>query len=130
MPPKPAAPSAPAFANGVSPAQDDKPAMDIVEDEHEYLIRAELPETKKEDLEVAVHSRYLTLRGARKFEQEEMSAKGHRVERAHGNFARSFRLPDDADAAKVSAEFKDGVLKVHLAKSEPANPKAIDIKVG
>lgn len=105
------------------------PLVDTIEDGTEYLIKAELPEMKREDIRVSVDHGVLTLRGERKFEQEEKRKKYHRVERAYGSFARSFTLPDDADGAKVSAEFKDGVLKVHLPKNPAAKPKSIEVKV-
>ena len=72
----------------------------------------------------------LTITGERKYEKEEKGKKYHRVERAYGSFMRSFTLPEDADGTKVTAEYKDGVLKVHLGKSEKAKPKAIEVKVG
>jgi HSP20 family protein len=105
------------------------PLVDITEDDKEYLIKAELPEVKKEDVKVTVENGVLTITGERKFEKEEKGKKYHRVERAYGNFVRSFTLPDDADANKVSAEFKDGVLKVRVTKSETAKPKQIEVKV-
>jgi HSP20 family protein len=106
------------------------PAVDIVEDGNEYLIKAELPEVKKEDVKVTVQDDVLTISGERTFEKEEKGRKFHRMERAYGSFARSFTLPEDADGEKVAAEFKDGVLKVHLRKSEQAKPKSIEVKVG
>ena len=105
------------------------PLVDIAEDEKEYLITAELPEVKKEDVKVTMESGVLTVTGERKFENEETNKKWHRVERSYGSFARSFALPDNGDAAKVNAEFKDGILKVHVAKSEAAKPKQIEVKV-
>lgn len=105
------------------------PLVDITEDDKEYLIKAELPEVKKEDVKVTVENGVLTVTGERKFEKEEKGKKYHRVERAYGNFVRSFTLPDDADANKVNAEFKDGVLKVRVTKSESAKPKQIEVKV-
>lgn len=105
------------------------PLVDIVEDDREYLIKAELPEMRKEDVKVTVENGVLTISGERKLEKEEKGKKYHRIERAYGSFVRSFTLPDDADADKVSAEFKDGVLKVHVAKSEAAKPKQIEVKV-
>jgi len=105
------------------------PLVDIAEDDKEYLIKAELPEVKKEDVKVAVQDDVLTITGERKFEKEEQGKKYHRVERAYGSFTRSFTLPEDADPAKVSAGFKDGILMVHLAKSEKAKPKSIEVKV-
>jgi len=104
------------------------PLVDITEDDKEYIIKTELPEVKKEDVKVAVENGLLTIVGERKFEKEE-NKKYHRVERAYGKFVRSFIVPDAVDADKVSAEFKDGVLKVHLPKSEKTKPKQIEVKV-
>ena len=105
------------------------PIVDITEDEKEYLIKAELPEVRKEDVKLTVENGVLTLSGERKFEKEEKNRKYHRIERAYGSFARSFSLPDDADAGKVTAEFKDGLLSVRVAKNEKALPKTIEVKV-
>ena len=105
------------------------PLVDITEDEKEYIIKTELPEVKKEDVKVTVENGLLTIVGERKFEKEE-NKKYHRVERAYGRFVRSFVVPDSVDADKLSAEFKDGVLKVHLPKGEKAKPKQIEVKVG
>ena len=104
------------------------PLVDITEDEKEYIIKTELPEVKKEDVKVAVENGLLTIVGERRFEKEE-NKKYHRVERAYGRFVRSFIVPDSVDADKVSAEFKDGVLQVHLPKSEKTKPKQIEVKV-
>jgi HSP20 family protein len=106
------------------------PLVDITEDEKEYLIKAELPEVKKEDVKVTVENGTLSITGERKVEKEEKGKKYHRVERAYGSFMRSFTLPEGTTGDKVSAEFKDGVLKVHLPKSEEAKPKSIDVRVG
>lgn len=103
--------------------------MDIVEDENEYRIKAELPAMKKEDVRLTVDNGVLTISGERKYEQEEKREKHHRIERAYGSFVRSFSLPEDADGSKVTADYKDGVLHVHLPKSEKAKPKSIEIKV-
>jgi len=105
------------------------PAVDILEDEKEYLIKVELPEVAKEDVKVTVEGGTLTLSGERKAEKEEKGRKYHRVERFYGRFERSFSLPEDAEAGKVNAEYKDGVLRVHLAKSEKSRPKQIEVKV-
>jgi HSP20 family protein len=105
------------------------PLADITEDEKEYLIKAELPEMKKEDVKVTVENGVLTISGERKFEKEEKKRKYHRVERGYGTFMRSFALPDDADFNKVNAEFKSGVLTVHVPKSEQAKPKQIEVEV-
>jgi HSP20 family protein len=106
------------------------PLVDICEDDKEYLIKAELPEVKKEDVKVTAEEGTLTIAGERKFEKEEKGRKYHRVERAYGSFVRNFSLPDDVSAAKVTAEFKDGVLTVHLAKTEKPKPQQIEVKVG
>ncbi|MEK6619143.1 MAG: Hsp20/alpha crystallin family protein [Nitrospirota bacterium] len=106
------------------------PLVDITEDDKEYLIKAELPEVKKEDVKLTAHDDVLTITGERKYEKEEKGKKYHRVERAYGSFERSFTLPEDADEGKIAAEFKDGVLKVHLPKSEKAKPKSIEVKIG
>jgi HSP20 family protein len=105
------------------------PLADITEDEKEYLIKLDLPEMKKEDVKVTVENGVLTVSGERKFEKEEKNKKHHRVERGYGTFMRRFPLPDDADANKINAEFKNGLLTVHLPKSEHAQPKQIDVKV-
>jgi HSP20 family protein len=106
------------------------PLVDITEDEKEYLIKAELPDMKKEDVRLTVENEVLAISGERKFEKEEKGKKYHRVERAYGSFVRSFSLPEDADGSKVSADFKDGMLQVHLPKSQKAKPKTIEITVG
>jgi HSP20 family protein len=105
------------------------PSVDISEDDKEWLVKADLPEVKKEEVKVTVENGVLTITGERKFEKEEKDKKYHRIERSYGNFLRSFTLPDAADGSKVNAEFKDGVLKVHLPKSEKAKPKMVEVKV-
>jgi len=105
------------------------PLVDIVEDEKEYLIKAELPEIKKDDISVKVEKGILAGTGERKCEKEENGKKYHRVERSYGHFTRTFSLPDDADAEQVKAEFKDGVLLVHVQKAEKAKPKQIEVSV-
>jgi len=106
------------------------PAVDVIEDDKEYLIKVELPEVHKDDVKVTVENGNLTITGERKAEKEEKNRKYHRLERFYGKFERSFSVPADADESKVNAEFKDGVLRVHLAKSEKALPKQIEVKVG
>jgi HSP20 family protein len=105
------------------------PLVDISEDDREYLIKAEMPEVKKEDVKVTAEAGTLTISGERKFEKKEKGKKYHRVERSYGSFVRNFSLPDDASPAQVSAEFKDGVLTVHLAKTEKAKPQLVEVKV-
>ena len=103
------------------------PLVDIAEDDQEYLIKAELPEVKKEDVKVTAENGVLTITGERRFEKEEKGKKYHRVERVYGSFVRSFTLPEGAAGDKVTAEFKDGVF--HLAKSTEAKSKSINVKV-
>jgi len=105
------------------------PLVDITEDEKEYLVKAEIPEMKKEDIKLNVHDDILTITGERKSEKEEKGKKYHRVERAYGSFMRSFTLPENADGSKIAAEYNDGVLKIHLPKSEKPKPKAIEVKI-
>jgi HSP20 family protein len=105
------------------------PAVDIIEEEKEYLIKVELPEVQKDDVKVTVEGGTLNISGERKSEKEEKNRKFHRLERFYGRFERSFTMPEDAEEGKVNAEFKDGVLRVHLAKSEKARPKQVEVKV-
>lgn len=107
-----------------------KPATDISETAKEFVVKAELPEVKKEDISVELDGNMLTLKGERRQEKEEKDKTMHRVERFHGSFVRSFTLPENVDAKGISAEVKDGVLQVHLPKVETPAKKAtkIDIK--
>jgi len=122
--------------NSMTPSEENilvpewSPLVDIMEDEKEYLIKVELPEVAKEAVKVSVEGGSLTISGERKAEKEEKNRKFHRVERFYGRFERSFGIPEDADETKVNAEFKDGVLRVKLAKSEKAHPRQIEVKVG
>ena len=106
------------------------PLVDITEDEKEYLIKAELPDIKKEDVRLTVENDVLAISGERKFEKEEKGRRYHRIERAYGSFVRRFSLSEDADGRNVTADFKDGVLQVHLPKSVKAKQKAVEIKIG
>ena len=105
------------------------PSVDISETPAEYLIKAEIPEVKKEDVKVALEHGVLTIQGMRRQEEEEHGKMYHRVERSYGMFVRSFSLPDLVDEAKVQAVFQDGILTLQLPKSEKAKPKAIEVKV-
>ncbi len=106
------------------------PLVDIVEDDKNYVIKAELPGLKKEGIKVGVQDDVLTISGERKYEKEEKDKKFHRIERAYGSFMRSFTIPEDSDGEEVSAEFKDGILRVHLPKTEKVKPKQIEVNVG
>jgi HSP20 family protein len=105
------------------------PEVDISQDDHEYLLKADLPEMKKDDVRVSVEDGILCVSGERKIEKENQNIKFHRIERSFGNFRRSFTLPEDADGSKVTADFRDGVLKVHLPTTAIAKSKAIEVKV-
>jgi HSP20 family protein len=105
------------------------PAVDIQETETEYLLKAELPEVKKEDVKVTVENGVLTIQGERKQEKEEKGKKFHRIERSYGTFLRTFTVPLDSEDNKVAADFKDGILRVHLPKTEKPRPKAIEVKL-
>jgi len=105
------------------------PEVDISQDDHEYLLKADLPEMKKDDVRVTVEDGVLSVSGERKSVKEDQKKKFHRIERSFGTFRRSFTLPEDADSTKVTAEFRDGVLKVHLPTTPIARSKANEVKV-
>jgi HSP20 family protein len=105
------------------------PEVDISQDDHEYLLKADLPEMKKEDVRVTVEDGILCVSGERKSEKEDQKRKFHRIERSIGSFRRSFTLPEDANGSKVTADFRDGVLKVHLPTMTIAKSKAVEVKV-
>jgi HSP20 family protein len=93
------------------------------------LLKADLPDIKKDDLRVTVEDGILCVSGTRKSETEDQKRKFHRIERSYGSFRRSFTLPEDTDSKKVTAEFRDGVLKVHLPTTEIVKTKALQVKV-
>jgi len=103
--------------------------VDVREDEKEYVITAELPGLKKEDLKITLKDGALKITGERKMEKEEKGVKYHRIERSYGAFERSFVVPEGAQSDKVEAEFHDGLLKVHLPKGKEARPKALEIAI-
>lgn len=105
------------------------PRVDIVEEDASFIVKAELPEMKKEDVKVTVEDGVLTISGERKMEKEEKNKKYHRIEREYGSFVRAFTLPAGTSGEKVSAEFKDGLLQVRLPKDAKAAAKAVEIKV-
>jgi HSP20 family protein len=115
--------------NGGMSLADWAPAVDVQETDGEYLIKADLPAVKKEDVRVEVEDGMLSVSGERKQEKEEQGKRFHRIERAYGRFERRLALPTEVDAKKIAAEFKDGVLHVHLPKSPTARPQAIEVKV-
>jgi HSP20 family protein len=106
-----------------------RPVANISETADEYVIRAELPEVSKKDIDVSVHEGVITIRGERRLENRSNDEKHHRIESFYGTFARSFSLPADVDETKIGAESKDGVLTVRLPKSEVRKPRAIEVQI-
>ena len=105
------------------------PAVDIYEtDTHEVVIKAELPDVKKEDIGVSVENNILTLTGERKPEETKRE-HFQRVERRFGSFSRSFTLPASVDAGQIAASYKDGVLTIRLPRREEAKPRQITVNV-
>jgi HSP20 family protein len=106
------------------------PAVDIyeTEDGHEYVIKAELPEMRREDINITFENGVLTLRGERRAEFDESKDTYHRMERQYGSFTRSFTLPATVDAGKISAAYKDGVLTIRVPQREEARPKTIEVQ--
>ena len=105
------------------------PAVDIRETREAFVIDAELPGMRKEDVKVTVHDGVLTIQGERRKDEESGDDKQHRVERVYGSFLRRFTLPDNVDEGSIRAAFKDGILSLTLTKVEPAEPKAIEVEV-
>lgn len=105
------------------------PAVDISETPKEYVVKAELPGLTKEQVKITIDNGMLVLSGERKFEKEDKDEQHHRIERSYGSFSRSFSLPDDVLTDKISAECSEGVVRVHLPKSDIKKPRAIEVKV-
>jgi len=105
------------------------PSADISETDKEYLIRAELPAVKKEDVQVSLDNGMITIKGERKQEQEDKNEKYHRTESFYGSFGRSFSLPKNVNAGAIRCESKDGILTVHIPKTETPKQKVKQIAV-
>jgi len=110
-------------------ALDWAPAADVSETETEYLIKADLPEVRKEDLSITVQDGVLTLSGERRQEVRTENEKVHRVERAYGSFARRFALPENADEQSIRAESRDGVILIHIPKQKVVQPQPRQIEI-
>jgi HSP20 family protein len=106
------------------------PAVDIFENEHELVVKADLPDVKPEDLDIRVENNILTIRGERKFEKKVDEKNYLRVERSYGSFARSFSLANTVNSEAIKADYKDGVLTLTIPKREEAKPKQIKVSVG
>jgi HSP20 family protein len=104
------------------------PCVDISEDDSNYIVTAELPGTKREDVTIELEDDVLTIRGEKRSEREEKKEKRRFVERSYGTFSRSFTLPANADPERISASFKDGVLTITIGKRPEAKPRVVDIK--
>jgi len=106
------------------------PLVDVYEDEHNLVLKMEIPGINEEDLKISLENNMLTVTGERKFEKEEKEENFHRIERRFGTFIRTFRLPNTVDPEKVEALYDKGVLKLTLAKRAEAKPKEIKIGLG
>jgi len=104
------------------------PQVDITETADEYRVHAELPGVSKDDVTVELDHGLLTIRGEKKSQRDEKNEKGRRLECSYGAFSRSFSLPQDADADRISAKFKDGVLDVAIKRTPASKPKQVAIK--
>jgi HSP20 family protein len=104
------------------------PPVDIFEKDEVLFLRAELPGMRKEDIDLRIENGVLTLSGERRRDETLAQATGHRLERLHGTFTRSFTLPTTVDAGKIAASYRDGVLEIQLPKSEASKPKRVEIR--
>lgn len=105
------------------------PVIDLEEDNGNFIVKAEVPGLRKEDIKIAVRGNLLTVSGERKQESESKGKTFHRVERAYGKFTRTITLPNEVEADKVKAAYKDGLLQITLPKPEAMKPKEIEIEV-
>ena len=105
------------------------PVADNSETDQEYVIKTELPEVKKEDVQVMLDHGVITISGERKHEKEHKDANEIRIESFYGTFSRSFSLPENIDAKGIRAEAKDGVLRVRIPKTQATAPRTVSIEV-
>lgn len=106
-----------------------RPAVDIEESDGKYMVRADLPGMKKNDIHIKLHNGYLTLTGERKSEHTEKKGNYRRVERTHGTFERTFRVPEGITEKDIHAHYKDGVLELTIPAPKPEAPKTTEIKI-
>lgn len=111
------------------PVREWAPLADVSETDGEYLIKAELPEVRKDEISVTVQDRVLTLAGERKPDPRAEQDKVHRVERCYGSFARRFALPENADEQGISAESRDGVIVIRIPKQRVVEPQPRQIQI-
>ena len=106
------------------------PPVDIYQNgDHEVVLKAELPDMTREDIDITVDNGTLTIKGEKKLSNDVKEEQFHRIERRYGTFSRSFSLPQTVDAGKVAAEYKNGVLTVRLPLREEAKPRQIKVDV-
>ncbi|HOD48816.1 MAG TPA: Hsp20/alpha crystallin family protein [Candidatus Hydrogenedentes bacterium] len=111
------------------PSQTWNPPMDLQETENEYVLQADVPGMKREDVEITALDNTVKIRGKREYERRDEEKNVHRMERHYGEFQRTFELPGGFDANKVEATLRDGVLRVRLPKREESKPKRISLDV-
>jgi HSP20 family protein len=106
------------------------PPVDIYQNgKHEIVLKAELPDLTREDIDITVENSTLTIKGEKKLSNEVKDEQYHRIERQYGSFSRSFSLPQSVDSVKVGADYKNGVLTVRLPLREEAKPRQIKVDV-
>ncbi len=117
------------FGNGLGSVEEHfTPPIDIQETDDAYIVEADVPGMKKEDVHIEVNDDVLTIKGERKSEHEEKREDYHRIERQYGSFRRTVTIPGGFQYDAVKAKFKDGVLRVTLPKREDAKPRRIEVK--
>ena len=105
------------------------PPVDIYEDAHKLVLKLEVPGIAQQDLQINVENQTLTIKGERKFNQDEKEENFHRIERRYGSFVRSFTLPATMETESAQASYENGVLAVTLQKKEAAKPKQVKIEI-
>jgi HSP20 family protein len=105
------------------------PSTDITEDKNGYKVTLELPGLDRENIEVKLEDRILTVKGERKEEKESKESRFHKIERHYGSFVRTFRLPESVKSDKIEAKFKNGLLSIDIPKADEVKPKEIEVKV-
>jgi HSP20 family protein len=117
------------FSGGELQSRVWQPLVDIYEEDDKFVIKAEIPEVKKEDISINLENNVLTIKGERKMEKEEKKENYHRAERFYGMFQRSFTLPGIVDQDKIKANLENGVLTLEIPKKEEVKPKKIEINI-
>ena len=105
------------------------PAVDIEHKENEFILSADIPGLKKEDIKVTIENGYITLKGERKTENEENKNNYQKIERSYGSFQRSFKIPEGLTEKQIKAKYHDGVLELTIPTPKIEEPKAIDVKI-